>query len=336
MATLRERVVDTLGRLDSEEHSRLGLYLRHSEEGPPITVHDLERVSTPSELADLLLKRYSRTGTPKVLVRVLQQVKRMDLAEEWERYSRMNLKRPYENDGPGLECYNMDQTRKAFVMCVKTGRPGADQDIKNIRNWLGACDFDSMSCIDPDEKELMEKLKEFRDGINGIKDDISCCLVALMAHGGKGFIKTKFNEKVNLSDIYEMFNNVNCPALQEKPKIFLIQACRGDRRDGGVVQTDDEPMELDYSEKTRLPTFSDYFIIYPTQEDHVALRDPDKGSVMIQAIVEVFQQYGKKWHIVDFFTQVNNSVVHTDFYIKKNPIKVVLVMESSLTKAIYF
>lgn len=38
-----------------------------------------------------------------------------------------------------------------------------------------------------------------------------------------------------------------------------------ERRDNGV-ETDDEPMDSDdVSEKKRLPTFSDYFIIYPTQ-----------------------------------------------------------------------
>ena len=45
--------------------------------------------------------------------------------------------------------------------------------------------------------------------------------------------------------------------------IFIPQ--KTERRDSGV-ETDDEPMDLDDgSEKKRLPTFSDYFIIYPTQ-----------------------------------------------------------------------
>ncbi|XP_027703681.1 caspase-14-like isoform X3 [Vombatus ursinus] len=287
MEALRARVESTLDGMTPPELKEFKFYLRNSGEEPRITMHDLDRAPTTSALADVLLKRYAVSGTPRVLVRVFQSMRRNDLVAEWETASRMNLKRRYENDGPDLE--------------------------------------------------LMEKLREFRDGINGIKDDVSCCLVTLMAHGGKGVIKTVLDERVNLSDIFGMFNNENCPALQKKPKIFVIQACRGDRRDGGVVQADDEPMELDDSEKKRLPTFSDYYIIYPTQEaDHVALRHPKDGSVMIQAIDEVFSQHGKKLHIADFFTQVNNRVVHTDFYMNKNPIKVVLVMESTLTKAVYF
>lgn len=39
--------------------------------------------------------------------------------------------------------------------------------------------------------------------------------------------------------------------------------------------------------------------------DHVALRHPRTGSVMIEAMSEVFKQYGNKWHIADFFTKVS-------------------------------
>ncbi|XP_006067422.1 caspase-14 isoform X4 [Bubalus bubalis] len=193
----------------------------------------------------------------------------------------------------------------------------------------------SYDCVDG-ELDLLGKITSFRDELNEIKDDIGCCLVTLMSHGEEGFIKMKDGEKVSLEDIFEMFNNKNCPALQEKPKIFIIQACRGERRDSGV-ETDDEPMDLDDgSEKKRLPTFSDYFIVYPTQADHVALRDPRTGSVMIKEMTEVFKQYGNKWHLADFFTIVNNRVVHRNFNLCNQPVKVSLVTESTLTKFVYF
>ncbi|XP_036618069.1 caspase-14-like [Trichosurus vulpecula] len=336
METFKAGLVSALDKLTQHELKMFKFYLRRDKDKLRITLQDVDTASTTSELADLVLKCYGMSETQKFLLSMFEHLDRMDLAVEWERVSTTALKRQYENYGAKMECYNMDQTRKAFVMCVKTGRPGAEQDRSTIRNWLEECRFEYVLCIDPDEKELMKKLTEFRDGINGMKDGVSCCLVTLMAHGGKGFIKTVLGERVILSDIFEMFNNENCPALQEKPKIFVIQACRGDRIDGGVVQTDSEEVELNESEKKRLPTFSDYYIIYPTQEDHVALRHPKHGAVMVQAIDEVFRQGGKKLHIVDFFTQVNNRVVNTDFYLGKNPVKVVLVMESTLTKAVYF
>ena len=44
--------------------------------------------------------------------------------------------------------------------------------------------------------------------------------------------------------------------------IFIYQKI--ERRDIGV-ETDDEPMDSDDVSEKRLPTFSDYFIIYPTR-----------------------------------------------------------------------
>lgn len=221
-------------------------------------------------------------------------------------------------------------------MCVKKHRPGAQQDVQLMREWLGQCQFEYTACIDPDKMVLLEKITLFRDELNEIKDEIGCCIVTLMSHGEQGFIKMKDGEKVSLEKIFEMFNNKNCPALQRKPKIFIIQACRGEKIDYGV-ETDDEPMDSDdVKEKRRLPTFSDYFIIYPTQPNHVALRHPSNGSVMIQAMVEVFKQYGNQLHIVDFFTRVNNRVVQKEFCLREESVKITLVMESTLTKSVYF
>lgn len=49
----------------------------------------------------------------------------------------------------------------------------------------------------------------------------------IMAHGGLGHIEVNDEEIVDLEEIYKMFNNSQCPALREKPKLFVVQACRG-------------------------------------------------------------------------------------------------------------
>ncbi|KAJ8784071.1 hypothetical protein J1605_008571 [Eschrichtius robustus] len=342
MEELQSRLQETLDLLSSQELRSFRDHLRKVE--PRVSQVKLELEGrSPSELARLLAKQYYPPAAAKrVLVQVLEQLPRADLLPRWQSAAA---------DGPGERAeipgdhYDLSGRRKAFLMCVKRNRLGAHQDVLLMEDWLGQCQFENTLCIDPDKMELLGKITSFRDGLNEIKDDIGCCLVALMSHGEEGFIKMKDGEKVSLEGIFEMFNNKNCPALQEKPKIFIIQACRGvcifipqkiERRDSGV-ETDDEPMDSDDgSEKRRLPTFSDYFIIYPTQADHVALRDPRTGSVMIKAMTEVFKQYGNKWHIADFFTKVNNRVVHREFNLRNEPIKVSLVMESTLTKFVYF
>lgn len=54
-----------------------------------------------------------------------------------------------------------------------------------------------------------------------------------MSHGEEGYLTTKEGEKVLLDDIFALFNNVNCPSLAGKPKLFFIQSCR----DGELAET---------------------------------------------------------------------------------------------------
>nr|XP_045759967.1 caspase-14-like isoform X4 [Mirounga angustirostris] len=293
---LQSRVQETLDLLSPQELSNFRIFLKSVDEEPRVTPLRLELEGKSTKgLARLLVQHYCEpAAASRVLTKVLQQLRRVDLLQRW--------------------------------------RDAAAAEGRGIPRKILKRSYD---CVDG-ELVLIEKIRSFRDGLNESKDDVGCCLVTLMSHGEKGFIRMEDGEKVSLEDIFEMFNNKNCPALQEKPKIFIIQACRGERRDTGV-ETDDEPMESDdISERRRLPTFSDYFIIYPTQADHVALRHPRTGSVMIEAMSKVFKQYGNKWHIADFFTKVNNRVVHTEFHLHEEPIKVSLVMESTLTKFVYF
>ncbi|XP_058411476.1 caspase-14-like isoform X2 [Diceros bicornis minor] len=349
MEELQSRLQETLDVLSPQELRSFRVILKTVDEEPRVSPLQLElEGGSASGLARLLAKHYYLRAAPRVLAKVLEQLRRADLLASWQNAAAAAaeddgpvipskiLKRSYDCVEGEMDRYDLSGRRKAFLMCVKRNRPGAHRDIVLMKEWLGQCQFEHTSCIDPDKMELLGKITSFRDGLNEIKDEIGCCLVTLMSHGEKGFIKMKDDERVSLEDIFEMFNNKNCPALQEKPKIFIIQACRGERRDNGV-ETDDEPMDFDdLSEKRRLPTFSDYFIIYPTQADHVALRHPRTGSVMIEAMIEVFKQHGNKWHIADFFTKVNNRVVHTEFHLREEPIKVSLVMESTLTKSVYF
>ncbi|XP_038617796.1 caspase-14-like [Tachyglossus aculeatus] len=232
--------------------------------------------------------------------------------------------------------YDMSKCREAFLMGVKKGRSGATQDIEKLRKHLAAFRFSVQECIDPDGKEILQDLRAFRDKINGSPYEMSCCLVVLMSHGVDGFIKGKDEEEVNLEEIFKLFNNANCPNLREKPKIFIIQACRGDRRDGGVEAFDNVAEEMDdTSNVKRLPTTSDFFIVYSTQKGHVSVRNPLLGSRMIEAIDDVFSRYGNKWQLTDLFTKVNDELVHRDFYGFQCVVKVTLEMQSTLTRAVY-
>ena len=56
--------------------------------------------------------------------------------------------------------------------------------------------------------------------------------VVLMSHGNLGVVKgvhwTPGNkDELQIEQLYQHLNTKNCPALLNKPKVIIIQACRG-------------------------------------------------------------------------------------------------------------
>ena len=52
-------------------------------------------------------------------------------------------------------------------------------------------------------------------------------VVAVLSHGMNECIYGADGRSIPLSQIVSLFDNTHCPALQNKPKLFLFQCCRG-------------------------------------------------------------------------------------------------------------
>ena len=67
---------------------------------------------------------------------------------------------------------------------------------------------------------------------------------------------------------------------------------------------------------------------------------PDAVRVLLSPLVGFTKRLLRAlqfiWTICSFILQVNNRVVHRDFNLCNKPVKVSLVMESTLTKFVYF
>ncbi|XP_077534649.1 uncharacterized protein LOC144146580 [Haemaphysalis longicornis] len=74
-------------------------------------------------------------------------------------------------------------------------------------------------------KEIKEVLKEV--AAEKQQRNSECLVVVLSSHGHEQGLYGTDGYCVDLQQIYDLFDNNNCPALQGKPKLFFIQACRG-------------------------------------------------------------------------------------------------------------
>ena len=83
--------------------------------------------------------------------------------------------------------------------------------------------------------QLRQTLKDLakEKGPNGesIFKGYASLVVCLLSHGGLGTVCGVDNEEVKFLELqYEIFNSESCPDLNDKPKIFIIQACQGNRK----------------------------------------------------------------------------------------------------------
>ena len=95
----------------------------------------------------------------------------------------------------------------------------------------------------------------------------------IMSHGGVGdAVYGVDGGSLTIRDLMKPFNEANCPTLKNKPKVFIIQACRG----GGF----DHPEEEAYY--GICPTEADFLLAHSTVPGALSFRHTFDGSVFIQ------------------------------------------------------
>ncbi|XP_039253563.2 caspase-2-like [Styela clava] len=231
----------------------------------------------------------------------------------------------------------------SFIHHGDGSRHGSDVDVKNMEDlWL------KLGCIVDVQKDLhandmIEELRKFSD----FCDKPDYCVIIIMSHGKEDAVFGNDSREIRFADIIAMFNNENAPNLQEIPKAFFFQCCRGDEPDQGVPVRSNVPQPRKESPplrgrlatdanptKKKLPTTSDMLISYATQHGKQAYRHTENGSWFINAIANVFMRHAKEEHMVDLMTKVNNAVK------KKSSsddldVKAMSHNDSTLTKKLY-
>ncbi|KAI1280859.1 Caspase-2 [Halotydeus destructor] len=121
----------------------------------------------------------------------------------------------------------------------------------------------------------------------------------ILSHGQQGTIMGVDGQFVRIDKILQNFNNINCPDLVRKPKIFFIQACRGDMVDYGVAVNPESPNVFDAgrtppqlmsNEQKIIPTWSDMLICYSTVDGHISTRNTHAGSWFGDALLTVLSE----------------------------------------------
>uniref|UniRef100_A0AAZ3QSZ8 Caspase-6 n=1 Tax=Oncorhynchus tshawytscha TaxID=74940 RepID=A0AAZ3QSZ8_ONCTS len=174
-----------------------------------------------------------------------------------------------------------------------------------------------------------------------------CFLCVFLSHGENECVFAR-DGKLSIRDLTHTFKGDRCPSLVCKPKIFIFQACRGDKHDEPVSPIVDvvdcevhaNQLVVDVGTVHTLPAGADFLMCYSVAEGYFSHRETLNGSWYIQDLCEVLQEYGTRLEITEMMTLVNRrvSLRRVENCADRNAIgkKQVPCYTSMLTKKLYF
>ncbi|XP_032974713.1 caspase-1 isoform X2 [Rhinolophus ferrumequinum] len=217
------------------------------------------------------------------------------------------------------------RTRLALIICntefdIISRRDGADADIRGMKMLLEGLGYTVIVKENLTSLEMVEELKAFAARKEHKTSDST--FVVFMSHGIRDAICGKEysgngSGVLHINTIFQTLNTLNCPSLKDKPKVIIIQACRGENQ--GVVwlkdsvrafedsgsQAPEEDFECDAIKKAHLE--KDFIAFCSSTPDNVSWRHPTQGSLFIMKLIKHVQEYAWCCDLEDIFRKVRFS-----------------------------
>uniref|UniRef100_A0A131XAK7 Putative caspase n=1 Tax=Hyalomma excavatum TaxID=257692 RepID=A0A131XAK7_9ACAR len=254
---------------------------------------------------------------------------------------------PYPVLPTSLEAEEYSMSRRRRGKCVifnnrcfesHTGmseRVGTNLDADSLRDCFRYLGFETVTYNDLSCKKTREILELLGNQDYSNDDCFVCCF---LTHGECDILYGT-DGKFPVDDIMKPFRGDVCPSLLGKPKLFFIQACRGDRLDSGVkavLDTADSPTRI-----YRIPTHADILVAFSTVPGFYSWRNTMQGSWFIQALCLVLRERARVADLLSMLTVVCRRVAldcesYTPNNLRMHRKKQVPFITSTLTRLVYF
>ena len=146
-------------------------------------------------------------------------------------------------------------------------------------------------------------------------DNLKRFVFAFSGHGtNDSDMVMQDGESVNTEFVVAKFLPVSRPQLSGIPKLFFIDACRGQRADTGVTRVQyDETTALVVSrgakalQSVRYPSEGNFLIAYSTTAGYEAYEYTDRGGLWMSVLAKKLVSEDKS--VVDVLTDVNQELI---------------------------
>ncbi|XP_021782180.1 LOW QUALITY PROTEIN: caspase-12 [Papio anubis] len=213
-----------------------------------------------------------------------------------------------------------------LIICNKEfhyllNRNGSELDLLGMQDLLENLGYSVVIEENLTAQEMETALRQFAARPEHQSSDST--FLVFMSHGIlNGICGTKHwdQEPDVLHDdtIFEIFNNRNCRSLRDKPKVIIMQACRGSgagivwfTTDSGKASADTHGQLLQSSicndAVTKAHVEKDFIAFKSSTPHNVSWRHEISGSVFISQIIYYFKEYSWSHHLEEIFRKVQRS-----------------------------
>ncbi|XP_010972864.1 caspase-3 isoform X1 [Camelus dromedarius] len=247
--------------------------------------------------------------------------------------SGLSLDNSYKMDYPEMGLcliINIKNFHKSTGMAC---RSGTDVDAANLRETFTNLKYEVRNKNDLTCEEILKLMYNVSKEDHSKRSSFIC---VLLSHGEEGVIYGT-DGAVDLKKLTSFFRGDSCRSLTGKPKLFIIQACRGTELDCGIET--DSGVE-DEMACQKIPVEADFLYAYSTAPGYYSWRNSKDGSWFIQSLCAMLKQYAHKLELMHILTRVNRKVaiefesfsIDSAFHAKKQ----IPCIVSMLTKELYF
>ncbi|KAM9733610.1 caspase-1-like [Menidia menidia] len=221
----------------------------------------------------------------------------------------------------------------------RLNRNGAERDEENMEKLLSSFGYEVVKHRNLSAKEIDDAIMKFSKHPKLRETD--SVFVVIMSHGKLGAVcgvesEVDGEDDFPINRIYDHLSPQKCTALLDKPKVIIIQACRGGEK-GGVLVGDsiNQPVaEEDFEDDTLkfVHKEKDFISLLSSTPDTVSYRHTHLGSLLIQYINEVFNESACKDPIQELFRKV---MLRFESFQNTNKLQMATVDRCTLTRHFY-
>jgi predicted RNA binding protein with dsRBD fold (UPF0201 family) len=191
--------------------------------------------------------------------------------------------------------------------------PGGEKDEEKLETLFAALGFEVKIHQNLTAEQIFDTVESY-----GAKHHSGAFFFVILSHGtsidNRPAVISTDNRAVVVNDLESLFYASNCNSLHGKPKIFLIDACRGSQEENIFTPVSTKTSSASLARLDSVATRSDsadFLIINAATNGYVAFAT-EKGSYLTQTFVEVTSGADETTSLIDIVTRVRLKVQDRD------------------------